>query len=354
MREATFAQIAFLSTDLVQRCGESNELAKLLLDFVLNVAVREDQSWREMDNFAGNRSGERISLSLNKAIWPFELKVRSWIPVKAPDADAIAPMPANESHLREILDTSWLKGNRDAVDLLHLIFGFRQVPLLLDSFGTEIESDLVELLQDPDLVKSVAANPEIARILSEAGAEEIQKIREELDKKKRQNEIRDRNNNFGHAVQEAVKRAVEELGLRLELRDWGYDYEVFPDGASFSFKVGSYFLEVKATTTRDVRLTPQQANTAWQEPDRFVLCVVDLYGQQIKDAWEPADIIPWAKIATKIGGQFEEIHKGVTRFSDTAKPVHLRNEEMLRYGVSVDLWSKGVSIDEWVNSLPRS
>ena len=126
-----------------------------------------------------------------------------------------------------------------------------------------------------------------------------------------------------------------------------------PDGASFTFEVGSYFLEVKATTTRDVRLTPKQANKAWQEPDRFVLCVVDLYGQQIKEAWEPADIVPWARIVTKIGGAFEEIHKGVTRFSDTAKPVHLRNEEMLRYGVSLDLWSQGVAIDESVRSLSR-
>ena len=61
--------------------------------------------------------------------------------------------------------------------------------------------------------------------------------------------------------------------------------------------------------------------------------------------------MPWAKIVTRIGGQFEEIHKGVTSFSDTAKPVHLRNEEMLRYGVSVDLWSRGVCIADWVHSL---
>ena len=105
VRDARFGQIAFLATDLVQRCGERVELAKLLLDFVLNVAAREDQSWREMGNVAGNRSGASVSLTLNKSIWPFELKVRSWIPVKAPDADDIAPMPANESNLRSILPT---------------------------------------------------------------------------------------------------------------------------------------------------------------------------------------------------------------------------------------------------------
>lgn len=228
-----------------------------------------------------------------------------------------------------------------------------------------VEQDLVQLLHDPDLVKSAAANldllgatvsnPEVARILSEAEPEKIQEIREELDKKKSQNEVRNRNNNVGHAVQEAVKKAVEAMGpIRLELMDWGYGYEVFPDGASFTFEVGSYFLEVKATTTRDVRLTPTQANKDWRESERFVLCVVDLYGQEIKEHWEPANIVPWAKIVTRIGGEFEEIHIGVTGFSDTRKPVYWRNEEMLRNGVSVDLWSQGVSIAEWVQSLSGS
>ena len=104
---------------------------------------------------------------------------------------------------------------------------------MLEGMDSGVERGLVQLLQDPDLVKSVAANldlikatvsnPEVARILSEAEAGEIQEIREELDKKKRQIAITTRNSNFGHAVQEAVKKAVEALGLRLELVDWGYD-----------------------------------------------------------------------------------------------------------------------------------
>ena len=349
-----FGQIAFLANELVPRCGNDLELAKLLLDFVVNVAAKEDPKWHNTwtTRFTP-RGGEEVQFQTYNSTWPFELKVRSWLPVVNEEGKIVGQAPANEANLRPLLGDQWLQNNQPGIDLLHLAFGFRRLILMLENMAEGVESDLVQLLQDPDLVKSVAANPEIARILSSASASEIQAIREELDKRKRQAEIRNRISNFGHAVQEAVKGAVEALGLRLELVDWGYDYEVFPDGASFTFEVGSYFLEVKATTTRDVRLTPQQANKAWQEPDRFVLCVVDLYGQQIKEVWEPTDIIPWAKIVTKIGGRFEEIRRGITSFSDTAKPVHLRNEEMLRYGVSVGLWSRGVSIDEWVRSLPR-
>ena len=348
-----FGQIAFLANELVPRCGNDQELAELLLGFVVNVAAKEDPEWHNAWSTTYKpRDGEDVQFQTYNSTWPFELKVRSWLPVVDEEGKIVGQVPANEANLRPLLGDAWLQGNPPGIDLLHRAFGFRQLTLMLENLDPGVERDLVQLLQDPDLVKSAAANldlvkatvsnPEVARILSEAEAEEIQEIRNELDKKKHQIEIRNRNNKFGHAVQEAVKKALEALGLRLELVDWGYDYEVFPDGASFTFEAGSYLLEVKATTTRDVRLTPTQANKAWQEPERFVLCVVDLYGQQIKEDWEPADIVPWTRIVTRIGGEFEEIHKGVTSFSDTAKPVHLRNEEMLRYGVSMDLWSQGV------------
>ena len=360
-----FGQVAFLANELVPRSGNDEKLAKLLLDFVVNVAAKEDPEWHNSSSFTLRPSdGEEVQFQAFNSTWPYELKVRSWIPVVDDEGKIIGQVSANEATLRRLLDEDSLRDNPLGIDLLHRAFGFRQLTLMLEGIDSRVETGLVQLLRDPDLVKSVTANldlikatvsnPKVARILSESEAGEIQEIREELDKKKRQIEVRNRNSDFGHAVQEAVKKAVETLGLRLELVDWGYDYEVFPDGASFTFEVESYFLEVKATTTRDVRLTPTQASRAWHEPDRFVLCVVDLFGQQIKEAWKPADIVPWAKFSTRIGGEFEEIHKGVTRFSDTAKPVHLRNEEMLRYGVSADLWGQGVSITEWVGSLQGS
>ena len=364
-RSHEFGQIAFLGNEVVPRCGNHQELAELLLSFVVNVAVKEDQGWKDTSLVTPRaRDGEEeLPFQTYNSTWPFELKVRSWIPVVDEEEKIVGQAPATEANLKPLLGEDWLRDNIPGIDLLHQVFGFRQLTLMLENLEPEVESDLVRLLQEPDVVKSAAANldlikvtvsnPEVARILTEAKVEDIREIQDELDKKKRQVEIRNRNNNFGHAVQEALKKALEKLDLRLDLVDCGYDYEVFPDGASFTFAVGSYYLEVKATTTRDVRLTPTQAKQAWQEPERFVLCVVDLYGQQIKESWEPAEVARWAKIVTKIGGEFEEIHRGVTSYSDTAKPVHLRNEEMLRYGVSVNLWRQGVSIDEWVRSLPR-
>lgn len=361
-----FGQIAFLSNELVPRCGNDKILAERLFSFVVNISVKEDEYWNKTRtvNLRNKTGEERPPFQVYSSTWPFELKVRSWVPSMDEEGKITGQSQANEANLSPLLDPKWLRDNPQAMVLLHHVFGFRQLTLMLESLESDVESDLVKLLQDPDLIKSAVdnldavkiavKNPEAVEFISQVGAEEIQQIRAELEERKRQAEVRDRNNNFGYAVQAAVKEAMESLDLHLELVDSGYDYEVFPDDSSFSFEIGSYFLEVKATITQDVRLTPKQAEMACSYSDRFVLCVVDLSefpDVRSKGDWHTFDVIPHAKIATNIGGEFEEIYKGITGFADADNPVHLRNQEQLRYGVSHSLWKNGISICAWVSSL---
>ena len=363
----SFGTIAFFAGDLVNRCGNDRDIAKLLLDFVVNVAAKESQGWRETKTVTGNKAGKPVEVRLYGVAWPFELKMRNWVPIPVGEKgnESFAQAPANEANLRELLDYSWLKNNPDGIDFLHRVFGFKQLALMVENLEAEVEESLVTLLQDQDLVKSAVENldavkaaienPEAVKLLSEAGADEIQQIRAEIQQRNEQAQMRERNRSFGHAVQVAVKEALESHGLDLVLVDRGFDYEVFPslEEALFRFTVGSYFLEVKATISRDVRLTPMQAETAYYHRDRFVLCVVDLEGQQIKDVWEPADVLPHARIVTNIGGDVEEIYEGVDALANSGNPVRLRNEQMLRYGISPELWYNGLSIEEWVQSLAR-
>ena len=228
-RTHEFGQIAFLANELVPRCGSDDRLAKLLLDFVVNVAAKEDEDWHgTWLTMPPSVDGEdRPSFLTHNSTWPFELKVRSWLPVFNEEGKVVGQIPANEANLRPFLDSSWLRNNPQGIELLHRVFGFRQLTLMLENMEPDVENNLVQLLHDPELVKSAAANldlvkaaianPEIAELLSEAGAEEIFNIRQELEKNRRQKEVRERNNDFGHAVQEAVKKAVEALGLSLKL-----------------------------------------------------------------------------------------------------------------------------------------
>ena len=379
VRDARFAQIAFLATDLVQRCGENGELAKLLLDFVLNVAVREDQSWRDTGSFSGSRSGERVTLTLNKAIWPFELKVRSWIPVKAPDADAVAPMPANESNLREIFEPSWLKGNRDAVDLLHHVFGFRQLTLLLDSVGTEIEGDLVELLQSPDLVKIAANNPEAVKFASELkdtditldsvrdfvqDAVEDERLLELLENRREQRRRVHENQDLGATIEGFVSENLKEAGFHVRRTGVGSDFEIALEighlaNLRISRESRSWLVEVKATRNHRVRMTDTQARTAVNESERFILCVVPVDSDNISKI--SADIWSNMRFVTGLGerlsglcndlGDFEDIRADIT--ADTATGVQLEiSPGPARIRVASSVWENdGFPLDELATRL---
>ena len=344
VRNQTFSQIAFLDI-VVSHCGRDLGLAPLLLGFVLNVAAKEDTSWGETNLVNGYRERLPLPLHIPGALWPSQLKVRSWIPATNEEGEITGQSQATEANLWPLLDSDWLQNNPQAIDLLHRVFGFRRITLMLENLEPEVENNLARLLE----------NPEMVGILSKFRPEDIQKLQAGLAEQQEQAQRRERNRSFGLAVQEAIAESIRFYKLSVELFDRGYDYEVTAlDDALFSFAVDSYFLEVKATTSGDVRLTPMQAKTACDHPDRFVLCVVDLRGEQVKSDWDPADVKPYARLVTGIGDNLVEIYPEVMNLADTDKPVYLRNESELRYGVSSAVWGQGISIAEWVGSLKGS
>ena len=361
VRNESFSQIAFLSTELVNRAGHDPDTAKLLMDFILDVAAREDQSWSEVRRVNAHRAGEQIELFLPGATWPFELKVRSWIPVplsEESDETGYAQVPANADNLQRLYEPSLLRNNAGALALLDSVFGFNKLTLMLASLEPQVEEDLVVLLEDPNLVQSVAANPEAAHLIANASTEQLQQVSAQLLEQNREAELRERNRRFGISAQEALAGVMRHHGLDLKLIDAGFDYEVTPgsldgqlDDAYWRFEVEKYLLEVKATTTGDVRLTPLQAQTASTKQDQFILCVIDLRGQEPKQDWDPSEISTNAMIVTDMGTFVNRVFNEIVELSDSDNEIRLRNEQMLRYGLSISLWDSGISIDEWVQSL---
>ena len=381
IRDTSFGQIAFLATDLVQRCGQDRELAKLLLDFVLNVAAREDQSWRETRSFSGIRSGERVDLTLYRAVWPFELKVRSWIPVERPDSDGIVPMPADESNLQGILEKSWLNGNRDAVDLLHQVFGFRRLTLMLESLDTEIESDLVELLQDPELVKAAAASPDAVKFASGLEAtditldsvqefvkdmEEDENLSNHLANRREQRRRVRENQNLGGRVENLVKKNLKKAGFSVRRTGVGSDFEIALDvGDLANLKLTrdrqTWLVEVKATRDQRVRMTDTQATTAVEEGERYLLCVVPVEsGNDITEVDDIRDSMRFvagigdrvSKLCSDLGG-FEEIRDDITAEMSSGVQLEI-TPGPARVRVFSSVWENvGFPLDELATRLTR-
>ena len=349
VREEQLSQIALLQPEVLNRCQENIEQAKALFGLVLYYAARRDSGWKERRDVTGRKAGEDISVSIGGALWLADLKVRAWVPVPGEDGKP-QKVVATAATLKELLDPKWLRDNDDAIRLLSEGFDFDQLELRLLGIA-ESDQDRQELRDSlAGLLETGGANPDFYTKL----ATDIQARQEkELNVK--------RCRKLGLGVQKAIGTALEREGLDVTLVDKGFDFKVelrnsdVIEDVGIRFEVGSYLVEVKATTTGQARLTPLQAGTAGQEPGRYVLCVVDL--RQVpevdlaREEWTAEYVDPLAYLVSDIGSRAGKTYNWVDEA--ISFDVGIRNESALRYEVPPRIWESGMSIGDWVKAIKQ-
>ncbi|MGB9118776.1 hypothetical protein, partial [Bradyrhizobium sp.] len=344
-----FSQIALLQPEVLNRCQEGIEEARALLGLVLCHIAPHDSSWKMERIVKGRKSREDVEVRLRGALWLADLKYRAWVPVPGEDGKPLK-MQASAITLKHLLEPLWLENNDAAVLLLTEFFEF-----------DELELRLLGLAPDPDkrgelrskiakLIETGGPDPDLYVSLAELIEDDRRKSRDIAGCKR-----------LGIAVQEAVKLAVEKYGLDLKFVDHGFDYEVTAqtnnvlEDAGTELEVGSYLLEIKATTTGRPCLTPTQAETASEESSRYVLCVVDLRQvseDTLDDDWTADRVEPLVKIVSDVGESVEDTCRLVQ--SARTNSVAIRNESVLRYEVPASIWEAGTSIADWVASIAKA
>src|SRR5262249_17331395 len=157
-------------------------------------------------------------------------------------------------NLRDLLDPAWLVNNDPGVRLLTTCFGFHELELRLLATAPSPEARQKLETGLAKLVEAVGADPA-----------EYTKLTTAYEVYKQRQKEKERNRKFGLAVQAAIEQYLASQNIRAVIIDDGYDYDVFLDDLSsvdagiHSFKLADYLLEVKATTSGEVRLTPKQA-----------------------------------------------------------------------------------------------
>jgi hypothetical protein len=344
-----FSQIALLQPELLNRCQEGIEEARSLLGLLLCHVAPHDAEWETERTVKGRKLRQDVELPVCGALWLADLTVRSWVPVPGDDGKLVK-MRADAKTLGDLLDPAWLENNAAAIRLLSEWFEF-----------DELDLRLLGLAPDPDKRRELRSG--IAKLVGTGGAnpEFYSSLADQIEEKRRKSRDIDRCKRLGIAVQEAVKLALENYGLKLKLVDRGFDYEVTEstddvlEDAATRMEVGPYLLEIKATTTGQPRLTPTQAETASEESSRYVLCVVDLRDvseDELDGEWTTDRIEELAKLSSEIGDSVRETCELV----ETARTnsVAIRNDAALRYEVPVSIWEAGTSITDWVEMIRQT
>ena len=334
-------QIAILEPEISNYCRRSRERAVTLLGLIVRYVAPEDASWRTMVEISVSAPGEDKRVKVTPSLWLADLRSKPWIPVER-DEDVTHHIP-NPELLRELIDPSWLQGNRDGADLLVHHFG-------MDALDVR----LLAAASDEEPRQRLRGG--LARIVESAdGLQDIEELAVKAEQRKRDIE---RMRNLGLAVQESVKLSLERLGLSVEFFDRGYDFYVMVDvregdteDLSASIHFGEYKVEFKTTTTDEVRLTPLQAETAVNDAGAFVHCVVDL-----RDFDGDVHQVNWT--TTVVAGSCRLVYGRSLPIDETLTSVHdaqgsdipIRNESALRYAVRSNLWQLGLALDQWVQN----
>jgi len=350
VRDQTFTQIALLQPEVMNHCVDV-EHAAALLGLVVDCLAREDVTWKVKRELMGRQRGEDRPIELRDALWLGDLRSRAWVPVATGEQGETARVRATAESLRALLDAQWLLDNPSAVELLSTCFGFDALELQL--LGTAPDEGERQVLRDQlaRLVEASAGRPDLIATALEA-----------VEAEQRRTKSVEALRNYGLAIQDAVREALKEHGLDVELVDRGFDFkvaveagDVAEDVAIASFEVREWLVEVKATVRDEVALTPLQARTAGEDPSRFILCVVNL--ESIPDAATPvSDLVPLVRDKSRfildLGPDAALTIGHVT--AAAAGQVGIKYDNHLRYTVRQARWVEGMTLDSWVQGIKAS
>ncbi|MFP2924305.1 sacsin N-terminal ATP-binding-like domain-containing protein [Pyxidicoccus sp. 3LG] len=337
VRDQACSSIALLSREVINHCTEP-EHVKALLGLILTDIVVRDKQWRTFITVLARRGGQELSVELRPALWVADLLSRAWIPVTDKDGKQTRFEPS-PTVLRDLIDREWLKGNPQALEFLAEVFSFDRLELRLLGYSEEESKRIRDVLAE--LIDRTQTDPDALERALVAAAEQRESERRVAIAK-----------SFGLAVQEALRTALQARGFVLELVDRGFDYETrlgekLLEDASSYLGVERLLLEVKATTSGEVRLTPTQAATASRTPD-YVLCVVDLRGiapERLASPWTPEEVAAHSRFVNTISGSVASTWALVERAQIEHVPI--RNEAALRFGVAAELWQSGLTLSAW-------
>lgn len=355
-------EIAFISgsdRSIIDRVRGSGTRALQFLRFILDYVLPADPQAFEEEVVECDNGREHHFFRAN---WLTPLRNRVWVPLGdrksgAPTAESLAILLANESDLLKRL------GEERPSQLLRAV-GVSPADLMLRSVGRS-DSERVSLIQSLALITSAAGN-DIEKVKALAGAiQEDPEVLSFVDERRARQETVRRNQAFGDLVERLFVEAFQGTGLVPKRTGPGHDYRILPamgeeDDAvelEITGPAGSVFVEIKATTTSEARMSVKQVGEAVIHKDHYFLCVVASSDVNLNiEAFRTQ-----ARFVVDIGERLQHLWSeylsmkstlDVTQRTDAGLAIELSGHQV-RFRVDEDVWRAGIEFHSAVEALKK-
>ncbi len=353
-------EIAFLSGSdraIIDRARGSETRALKLLRFILDHVLPTDPKAFDEETIKCDNGKEH---RFYRANWLSPLHNRIWVPLgkgksDTPSAESLAILLAQEPELLKRLGEE-----RPSKFLIAL--GVSPADLMLRSVGRS-DPERVSLIQSLAVITNAAGNdPEKVKALAGAIQQDPEVLTLVEERRARQETVK-RNQALGELVEGLFVEAFKGTELIPKRTGLGHDYRIIPaageedDAAQIEVAgpAGSVFVEIKATTTTEARMSVKQVSEAVPHKDRYFLCVLG-------SAETNPDVEVFkakARFVTDIGQRFEHLWSEyismkmtleLTQKTEGGLAIELSGQQV-KFRVDQDIWRAGLDFSAALAAL---
>lgn len=364
IEEVTHTDFAFFTAGDNQIFANSSTAQSTIeiLQFALEEGAVLDQDFNQFFTVTLD-SGQQIEL--RKALWVGRLKNNQWINVKntsgettqnysgeRPSSQNLSGLINSAPHLKSLVR------NEKATELLNLL-GVSVSDLLKNTLSTEAE----KVAWEKAFTALLSAN--LDPVLAEVMLKD-QNLQNEYRKRQQNTALINRNQHIGSLLEAEFKKLFlrPEFGhLDIERKPFGSDFIISPEssdlvdenGQKIVFRVGSWYLELKATGRDYAAMTRLQAQRAVENENCYALVVLPLANYEITgDA-----ILERVRFVRDIGSILKSKYNEVGTLKSQQNLVAVPTdkvevsieEEDIRYHVKPSAWTPGEKMTDFINSL---
>lgn len=313
----TVTDIAFISRDnigIMARVRDSQSLACIFWRFLTDWLIVHDASGLEVTEAACNCNETH---RYYPAEWLVPLKRNRWVPLGGGKRGQVTAQSLADLLRGSGWEPSSLNENPAAEKLLEAI-GLTRFDLVR-AFGAATDDErkkqdniLTELLDAAagDINRLGHAHQYIEDLKNDNELPDV------LAERRERRRIVNENQRLGSQVEELVKEILKVEGFDVRRTGVGSDFEISYNSnetddvttLELTRANQSWLVEVKATRVQDVRMTTTQAETAVDQGDRFLLCVIPVALGNAEV--ELKDVQANMRFVENIGPRVERLCKG--------------------------------------------
>ena len=277
IQPVTVSNVVFLQKEdvgIMERIRRSQRRARLFWRFVTEWLPIQDPKGLEVKEGSCGCGETHLYY---QAAWLTPLANNKWVPM-GNNSSAQATAQSLASLLRE----NGTLSISDSATVNSLLEAIGVTPLDLMRYAAPDDASRAALdIELTNIVNVSGSNPDRLRHATTflASLEHHPDLIDDLDKRLKIRETVHNNQELGKSVEELVKETLKSEGFTVKPTGRGSDLEISAEvgdvvGLQVDKAGKKWLIEVKATRSRDARMTPVQAQKAVDEDDGFLLCVV--------------------------------------------------------------------------------